>query len=76
MKKDLALNWSQGVASSHKDEEIASTAEILSLGYVVFWQWRRSRAVRRGSDQAWVAEEPWGSGCRDTEINFGICSHS
>lgn len=37
MKEYLTLNWSQGVASSHKDEEIASRAEILSLGYAVFW---------------------------------------
>lgn len=37
MKEYLTLNWSQGVASSHKDEEIASKAEILSPGYVVFW---------------------------------------
>lgn len=37
MKEYLTLNWSQGVASSHKDEEIASRAEILSPGYAVFW---------------------------------------
>lgn len=77
MKGDLALSWSQGVASSRKDEEIASTAEILSLVMLCFdagadaqqWGWRR------GSDRTRISEGPGGRGCRDTGINFGIRSH-
>lgn len=36
MKEEWVLNQSQGVASSHK---IVNAAEILSLGYVVLWDW-------------------------------------
>lgn len=46
MKEEWVLNQSQGVASSHKDDKIANTAEILSIGYAVFWYWCRSTAVR------------------------------
>lgn len=69
MKEDLALNWSQDVAPSHKDEEIASTAVFLSLGYVVCFDTgseAQQSGWRRGSDQVRVSEESCGTGCTDT----------
>lgn len=48
MKEEWALNLSQGVASSHKDDKITNAAEILSIGYGPLCSppdWCRSTAV-------------------------------